>query len=74
MTDRAWTAARRAQQAALIRRVRPWERATGPRTPVGKAVSSKNGMQPGSRRERAKVRAVLRQQAEALSGLLRKLK
>jgi hypothetical protein len=74
MTGRTWTTARRVQQAALIRRVRPWERATGPRTSAGKTVSSKNGMRPGSRRERAKVRAVLRQQAEALSGLLRRLK
>jgi DNA invertase Pin-like site-specific DNA recombinase len=38
-----WTPARRKRQSQLIRQFRPWERATGPRTPEGKARVAKNG-------------------------------
>lgn len=43
-TTAAWTAPRRAQQADIIRRTRPWTRSTGPKTPAGKKVSSKNAL------------------------------
>jgi DNA invertase Pin-like site-specific DNA recombinase len=38
-----WTRERRKRQSELIRQFRPWERATGPRTPEGKARAAKNG-------------------------------
>jgi DNA invertase Pin-like site-specific DNA recombinase len=38
-----WTPARRKRQSELIRQFRPWTRATGPRTPQGKARAAKNG-------------------------------
>jgi hypothetical protein len=38
-----WTLERRAKQAAAIRRWRPWEHSTGPKTPQGKAKSARNG-------------------------------
>lgn len=41
-TKGAWTPERRAKQAAIIARTRPWEKATGPRTPEGKTISSRN--------------------------------
>jgi hypothetical protein len=34
-----WTPERRKRQAQMIRRWRPWERSTGPRTPEGHAPS-----------------------------------
>lgn len=37
-----WTAERRANQAAIIRLHQPWKKSTGPRTPAGKAASSRN--------------------------------
>ena len=37
-----WTDEARAKQSELIALVRPWEKSTGPRTPKGKAISSKN--------------------------------
>lgn len=37
-----WTPEARQKQSELIRKVRPWEKSTGPRTPEGKANSSKN--------------------------------
>src|SRR3712207_2688839 len=40
-----WASERRAKQAKLIRQWRPWERATGPRTVEGKAVSRRNAYQ-----------------------------
>jgi hypothetical protein len=38
-----WTPERRKRQSELIRQFRPWEWATGPRTPEGKARAAKNG-------------------------------
>lgn len=37
-----WTQERRARQAEAIRRWRPWEKSTGPRTTEGKATASRN--------------------------------
>lgn len=44
MPARRWTTEQRARQARLIRTWEPWKKATGPRTPEGKAVSSKNAL------------------------------
>lgn len=41
-TSAAWTPERRAKQAAAIRRWKPWNKSTGPRTKEGKARSSRN--------------------------------
>ena len=42
-----WTPERRARQAALIRMWKPWQQATGPRTPDGKATASMNAFKGG---------------------------
>jgi hypothetical protein len=44
MAARKWTPAQRARQAELIRTWTPWKASTGPRTPAGKAASSKNAV------------------------------
>jgi hypothetical protein len=44
-----WSSERRARQAELIRHWRPWEHATGPRTPDGKAKASGNAYRGGHR-------------------------
>jgi len=41
-TKSVWTPERRARQAEIARLTRPWEKATGPRTASGKAISSRN--------------------------------
>lgn len=41
-TATSWTPERRARQAEAIRAWRPWERSTGPTSPEGKAISSRN--------------------------------
>ena len=43
----SWTLERRARQAALIRTWKPWQQATGPRSPDGKAKASKNAYKGG---------------------------
>ena len=48
-----WTPERRAQQAAAIRRWRPWEQSTGPKSAEGKARSSMRGFKGA---QRAKLR------------------
>ena len=61
-----WTPERRAHQATAIRRWRPWEYSTGPRTAAGKARSARNAYTGGHwRRERdffKACRQVLREQ------------
>lgn len=46
---RGWPPARRAAQAQNIRQTRPWLRATGPRTPAGKAKIIYNAFKHGHR-------------------------
>lgn len=36
-------------RAELIRKWRPWEKSTGPKTPTGKAKSSRNAYKGGTR-------------------------
>lgn len=45
-----WTDERRKRQAVLIRRWKPWQRSTGPRTAAGKARARRNAYK-GSVRE-----------------------
>ena len=59
-----WTSERRAQQAQAIRRWRPWEHATGPRTADGKARSARNADRGGQRRQ-------WREMIKALNGGMR---
>ena len=65
-----WTPERRARQTLAIRRWRPWEHSTGPRTTEGKARSAQNAYKGGHwRREREffkTARQVLRDQQEVL--------
>ena len=61
-----WTPERRAQQAEAIRRWKPWERSTGPRTPEGKARSQSNGSKPGNRALLRDVSRLLREQRDML--------
>lgn len=44
-----WTPERRARQAELIRRWRPWEKSTGPKTKAGKLAVSRNAYKSGTR-------------------------
>ncbi len=44
-----WTPERRAQQAQAIRRWRPWDQSTGPRTVEGKARAARNADKGGQR-------------------------
>ena len=42
-----WTPERRSRQAALIRTWKPWQQATGPHTPDGKATAPRNAYKGG---------------------------
>lgn len=46
-----WTSESKTKQAQAIRKWKPWEKATGPRTPAGKAISSRNAFKGGKRAE-----------------------
>lgn len=64
-----WTSERRAKQAETIRRWRPWEQSTGPRTPEGKARSQRNGSQRGTQSLLREVSRLLCEQRKFLDGL-----
>jgi hypothetical protein len=58
-----WTEERRRRHSAAIRRWKPWEHSTGPRTAEGKARSSRNAYKGSKRwalRELARLLAQLR--------------
>ena len=65
------TVEHRQLRAALIRRWRPWEKSTGPRTADGKARSASNAWKGGLRQELRDVRAALKEQSRYLSGCVR---
>lgn len=44
-----WTEERRKKQAERIAQIKPWEKATGPKTAKGKARSSRNALKHGAR-------------------------
>jgi hypothetical protein len=48
-------------RAELIQRWRPWERSTGPRTPAGKTIASRNGDRGGMRPLLRAIARVLRE-------------
>ena len=62
-----WTLERRARQAELIRRWRPWEKSTGPRTEAGKAVVSRNAYKGGTWRLLRELSRALREQSRRLA-------
>ncbi|MDS4028852.1 MAG: hypothetical protein RKO66_02095 [Candidatus Contendobacter sp.] len=61
-----WNQERRARQAVLIHNWRPWERATGPKTPEGKARAAMRGYKGGVRSKPWELARALREQREAV--------
>ncbi len=60
------TPAHRAMQAELIRRWKPWENSTGPKSPEGKARSAMRGFKGGTRDSLRELARMLRDQADSL--------
>ena len=56
-----WTAERRARQSEAIKRWRPWEQSTGPKTTEGKAKVARNAYKGGNRARLRELARVLRQ-------------
>lgn len=63
------TAEHRHLRAQLIRRWRPWERSTGPKTAEGKSRSSRNAWKGGERGLLRVLRRALARQRDDLSNL-----
>ena len=66
MTNNGWTLERRARQAKLIRRWKPWQNATGPRTPAGKAIVGRNRYKGGTRPLLRELARALREQRKSV--------
>jgi hypothetical protein len=63
-----WTAERRKRQSEQIRRWRPREKATGPRSLDGKARIARNAFKGNTRALLRELARALRDQGEFLSG------
>ena len=61
-----WTPERQARQAELIRRWRPWEKSTGPRSPAGKAKAAQNAYKGGTRQLFRELARTLKAQRQVL--------
>lgn len=61
-----WTPERRARQAAAIRRWRPWEQATGPKSQEGKTRSAQRAFKGGQRAMLRELARLLREQVRVL--------
>lgn len=65
-----WTPERRARQAELIKKWKPWEKSTGPNSAEGKVKASRNAYKGGVRPQLREVSKVLREQQQFLNDLL----
>jgi len=57
------------EHTSLIRRWKAWERATGPKTPEGKARSAMRGYKGGERQRLRELRKVMREAEVVVKGL-----
>ena len=63
--NRGWTSERRKKQSEAIRRWKPWQQSSGPKSAEGKAAASRNAWAGGDWQK-------LRQAIKALNGAMRK--
>ena len=59
--NNGWTPQRKTKQAIAIQRWKPWQKATGPKSPEGKAKVSRNAFKGGQRPLLRQSIAVLKQ-------------
>ncbi len=64
-----WTEERRKRQSEAIRRWKPWQQSTGPKTSEGKAAASQNAYKGGVRPFLRELARVLREQESQLREL-----
>ncbi|PTB28457.1 hypothetical protein C9I56_13200 [Paraburkholderia caribensis] len=71
MGRRRWTPEQKAAQASAIKRWKPWEKSTGPRTEEGKAIVAENALKhfmrcAGEIEDRKRFNAVMRRSSAYL--------
>ncbi len=66
MAARSWTQEQRERQREAIKRWKPWEKSTGPKSVEGKDRVSRNGWKGGTRQTFRALAQVLREQRASL--------
>ena len=64
-----WTSERKVRAAEMIHSWRPWEKSTGPKTPVGKARVSRNAYKGGHWKLARELSRALREQKKAVQDI-----
>lgn len=62
-----WTPERRARQAELIKKWKPWEKSTGPNSAEGQVKASRNAYKGGERPQLREVAKALKKQEQLLA-------
>ena len=66
--SKGWSEERRKKQAEAIRKHKPWEKSTGPRSDRGKAIASRNALKHGLYSAKSDIiRAILTKNQEFLA-------
>lgn len=65
-----WAPERRARQAELIKKLKLWEKSTGPNSAEGKVKASRNAYKGGVRPQLREIAKVLKEQEQFLDDLL----
>ena len=66
MTSRRWTIKQRKLQAERIKKLRPWEKSTGPKTDNGKKVASMNAYKGGIKHKLKELRKLILEQKKLI--------
>jgi len=64
-----WTPERKRRQAELIKKWRPWEKSTGPKTAAGKRASARRGYKGAARIMLRALGKALREQKRGLENI-----
>ena len=69
-----WTQEQRNRRAEAIKKWKPWEKSTGPRTPDGKAKVATNAYKGGINQELRQLAKLLRESKSIITELTLKIK
>ena len=68
-----WTPERRKRQSEAIRRWKPWQQSTGPKSPEGRAVVARNAWRGGHRQKLRDLTSMVNAEIQKVRALIQAL-